>query len=384
VADILAIKTHDLGRIYKLRGRRRKDEAKTLVALEGVSLEVPRGELFGLLGPNGAGKTTLIKILATLLLPTSGQALVDGLDVSRDPVEVRRRISMVSGGETSGYGLLTIEENLWMFARFYGLDSATTRKRITELMEIVGIADRRRTKISDLSTGLRQKMNFVRGFISDPNIVFLDEPTLGLDVSAARDVRGFVKDWLKDNPDRTILLTTHYMAEADELCDRLAIIDQGKTLVCDTPESLKQRLRRDAIYHLRVQPLGQRPSKEDMIENVPGVRQVSVTDHDGFNELNLILKADEALTDVLTHITRRGSKLMSLEKREPTLEDVFMDLVGRRLDVDNPQRESQEVSKVEAVPTGGRAGASQESVSPAVEPEKVAASETMTAGESDE
>jgi len=349
--DSLAIQAKDLGRIYKLRGRRRKDEAKTLVALESVNLEVERGQMFGLLGPNGAGKTTLIKILCTLLLPTSGTALVDGLDVNRDVTEIRRRISMVSGGETSGYGLLTVEENLWMFARFYGLDSTVAQKRIGDLLEIVGIADRKRAKISDLSTGLRQKMNFVRGFISDPDIVFLDEPTLGLDVSAARDVRGFVKQWLKDNPDRTILLTTHYMAEADELCDRLAIIDQGKVLVCDTPETLKQRLRKDAIYNLRVQPLGHRPSKDDMIENVPGVRQVSVTDHDGYNELNLILSADEALTDVLAHITRRGSKLMALEKREPTLEDVFMDLVGRRLDVDNPQRATVEVPKVEVKET---------------------------------
>lgn len=330
----LAIETNDLGRVYRLRGPKRKGDAKQLVALDGVNLEVRRGELFGLLGPNGAGKTTVIKILATLLLPSSGVGRVEGLDVTRDVQEIRRRISMVSGGETSGYGLLTVEENLWMFARFYGLDNVTARKRIDALLEVVGIADRKRTKISDLSTGLRQKMNFVRGFISDPNVVFLDEPTLGLDVTAARDVRGFVKQWMHDHPDRTVLLTTHYMAEADELCDRLAIIDRGKLLACDTPENLKHRLQREAIFNLKVGPLGPKPSRDAMIEAVPGVRQATIVEQNGHTELNLILAQEDVLSNVLAHLTRRGSSLISLEKREPTLEDVFVDLVGRRLDVD--------------------------------------------------
>lgn len=334
MVSALAIQTKNLGRIYKLRGPKRKGDAKELIALEDVNLEVPSGELFGLLGPNGAGKTTLIKILATLLLPTRGVALVDGLDVARDVQEIRRRISMVSGGETSGYGLLTVEENLWMFSRFYGLDNATAKKRIDQMMEIVGIADRRRTKISDLSTGLRQKMNFIRGFISDPSIVFLDEPTLGLDVTAAREVRQFVKQWMRDSQGGTVLLTTHYMAEADELCDRLAIVDRGRILACDTPENLKRRLRRDVIFRLKVGPLGPKPSKDAMIEAVPGVRQVTVSEHDGHTELGLIMAGEDVLLGVLSHLADRGSNLIALEKNEPTLEDVFVDLVGRRLDVD--------------------------------------------------
>jgi ABC-2 type transport system ATP-binding protein len=337
----LAIQTKDLGRVYKLRGPKRKDDPKELIALNGVDLEVQRGELFGLLGPNGAGKSTLIKILATLLLPTSGTALVDGLDVTRYMNEIRRRISMVSGGETSGFGLLTIEENLWMFARFHGLDNATAHRRINEMMEVVGLGGRKRAKISDLSTGLRQKMNFVRGFISDPNVVFLDEPTLGLDVTAAREVRGFVQTWMRDNPDRTLLLTTHYMAEADELCDRLAIIDQGKVLACDTPENLKRRLQQEAIFNLRVGPLGPKPSREDMIETVPGVRQVSVDEQASHTDLNLILAAEDVLSEVLAHLSRRGSSLISLEKREPTLEDVFVQLVGRGLHVDTSTRSEE-------------------------------------------
>jgi ABC-2 type transport system ATP-binding protein len=184
-------------------------------------------------------------------------------------------------------------------------------------------------------------MNFVRGFISDPNVVFLDEPTLGLDVTAAREVRGFVQQWMRDHPDRTLLLTTHYMAEADELCDRLAIIDQGKVLACDTPENLKRRLQQEAIFNLRVGPLGPKPSRDDMIEAVPGVRQVSVDEQASHTDLNLILEREDVLSEVLAHLSRRGSSLISLEKREPTLEDVFVDLVGRGLHVDTSTRSEE-------------------------------------------
>lgn len=340
--DTSSIYTENLRRIYKLRGPRRKDDPKEVIALDGVDMEVKKGELFGLLGPNGAGKTTLIKILATLLLPTSGTACVDGYDVSKDVKEIRRGISMVSGGETSGYGLLTVEENLWMFARFYGLENKVAHERINTMLEVVGLSDRKRTKIADLSTGLRQKMNFIRGFISDPNIVFLDEPTLGLDVSAAREVRAFVKQWMQEHPGRTILLTTHYMAEADELCDRLAIIDQGKLLAVDTPGNLKRRLQREAIFNLKVQPLGPRPSRDEMIEALAGVRQVTVADKNGHTDLQLMLESEDVLSRVLEHLTGRGSSLISLEKREPTLEDVFIDLVGRSLSVDTSHRAEEE------------------------------------------
>src|SRR5262249_30697741 len=153
--------------------------------------------------------------------------------------------------------------------------------------------------------------------------------TLGLDVSAAREVRGFIKDWMKEHTGRTILLTTHYMAEADELCDRLAIIDEGKLLALDTPENLKQRLHHDAVFNLKVSPIGPRPSKDAMIEAVKGVKQVSVSEVNSHVELALILEGEDALPNVLSHLSERGSALISLEKREPTLEDVFIQMVGR-------------------------------------------------------
>ena len=193
------------------------------------SLEVRPGELFGLLGPNGAGKTTLIKILTTLLAPTAGTAQVDGLDVvDARPTRFARVINMVSGGESSGYGILNVRENLWLFARIYGVPTAIAHERIDTMLDVVGLTDKAKSRISHLSTGQRQKMNFCRGFITDPKILFLDEPTLGLDVTSARAIRGFVREWMRERPERTLLLTTHYMAEADELCDRLAIIDSGQ------------------------------------------------------------------------------------------------------------------------------------------------------------
>src|SRR5438477_6344125 len=240
----LAIKTENLTRVYKIKpdkkSKEKGEQKKTLVALDGVDLEVYEGELFGLLGPNGAGKTTLIKILTTLLAPTSGVCYVDGLDVVKQAGEVRHRINMVSGGETSGYGILTVRENLWMFSQFYGVTWRDANARITEMLKIVELEDKAGTRISALSTGQRQRINFCRGFITDPKGIFLDEPTLGLDVNAARIVRDFTRDWMQRHPDRTVLLTTHYMAEADELCDRIAIIDHGKVLACDTPANLKK------------------------------------------------------------------------------------------------------------------------------------------------
>ena len=324
-----AIETEHLSRIYKLRGGK-KTEPKQLVALEGVNLQVRRGELFGLLGPNGAGKTTLIKILTTLLSPSSGWARVAGFDVVKEPQNVRPRINMVSGGESSGYGLLTVRENLWMFSQFYGIPSAQANQRIKELLQVVGLSDRLNTKSSDLSTGLRQKMNIVRGFLTDPDVLFLDEPTLGLDVGASRDVRRFIRRWVDENPSRTILITTHYMAEADELCDRVAIINQGQVLACDTPATLKHRLQGEAIIRMEVSPLN--GLGVDIFESLPGVRKVIHRPQDGFSVLEFILEQDDALGAVVNTMTSANVHILTLHKREPSLEDVFVDLVGQSME----------------------------------------------------
>ncbi len=329
MSNNFAIHTEKLGRVYKIRNNR-KETFRQLTALEDVNLDIRQGELFGLLGPNGAGKTTLIKILTTLLSPSSGLATVAGIDVVKQPEEVRKMINMVSGGETSGYGLLTVRENLWMFAQFYGIASKEANQRIKTLAEIVGIADRLNTKSSDLSTGLRQKMNIIRGFLTDPRILFLDEPTLGLDVGAARDVRSFVRRWMEDDHGRTLLLTTHYMAEADDLCDRVAIINQGKVLACDTPSALKHTLQSDIIFQINVSaPL---PLDEEAMCGINGVHNFHQKQGIDGLKLELILKEEAALAEVIHEISRQESRILRLEKREPTLEDVFVKLVGQRME----------------------------------------------------
>jgi ABC-2 type transport system ATP-binding protein len=324
-----SIHTQDLGRIYKIRGGK-KSAPKELVALQDVNLEIQQGELFGLLGPNGAGKTTLIKVLTTLLAPSTGQAWVAGHNVTTEPEKVRVRINMVSGGESSGYGLLTVRENLWMFAQFYGIPSKIANQRIKELLDIVGLSDRMNTKSSDLSTGLRQKMNIVRGFLTDPEVLFLDEPTLGLDVGASREVRKFVREWVEADPQRTLLLTTHYMVEAEELCDRVAIINRGRVLACDTPTNLKHQLQQESVFHLQVSPFNGKISSA-RLEDVPGVIETTHLPKDGFDSVELILAEESVLGSVVSAFTSADVQIRSLEKCTPSLEDVFVKLVGQSM-----------------------------------------------------
>jgi len=237
---------------------------------------------------------------------------------------------MVSGGESSGYGLLTVRENLWMFSQFYGMPSKEANQRIVDLLTMVGLEDRIHTKSSDLSTGLRQKMNIVRGFMTDPEVLFLDEPTLGLDVGAARDVRRLIRQWMDADRERTLLLTTHYMVEAEELCDRVAIINKGQVLACDTPSNLKRKLQRDAIFEIETtSPDG---LTSQALESQPEVRKAALIDIEGGAKLELILQEESALASVINILTQKDIKVKHLSKREPTLEDVFMDLVGQKME----------------------------------------------------
>jgi len=347
-----AVEVDNLARIYKQKkqrsrhwfGKKRKPEAPASAvcdtwALDGISLEVREGELFGLLGPNGAGKTTLIKILTTLLLPTSGRVLVAGFDVTREAYHIRERISMVAGGENSGYGILNVQENLWMFSQFYGVPNRVARPRITELLGVVGLADHAKMKIHALSTGMRQKMNFARGFVSDPSIPFLDEPTLGLDVNASRDIRAFIKSWVR-KPGKTVVLTTHYMAEADELCDRVAIINRGKILACDTPANLKKTVQRDVVFHIDLAGIF---DQIEALRALPGVR--NITSHQdatkNVTNLKVNLKEEPAVAKVIETVSQNGSRLLCLTKCEPSLEDVFVHLVGKSLE----EEEGTEISQ---------------------------------------
>jgi ABC-2 type transport system ATP-binding protein len=325
--DAPAIDVRDVRRVYR-------SKPKDIVALDGVDLEVAPGEFFGLLGPNGAGKTTLIKILTTLLLPSSGTARVFGFDVVHETKRIRRIMNMVAGGEQSGYGILTVRESLWMFGQFYGLGTRDAWRRVDELIEAVGLQEQREQRVATLSTGQRQKMNFARGLLNDPWIFFLDEPTLGLDVAAARSVRELVLEWKATVPGRTVLLTTHYMAEADELCERIAIVDHGRILAIGTPAELKHRVQSESIFRLELDRLD---GGAGALGRVPGVVSASVAagdDDDGHVEpgtvvVNIVLAEDAALGGVVTALGGLGAQIRALRKSEPTLEDVFVELVGR-------------------------------------------------------
>jgi ABC-2 type transport system ATP-binding protein len=318
-----AISVTGLRRVYDVK-------PTPVTALAGVDLEVPPGEFFGLLGPNGAGKTTLIKILTTLLLPTSGEARIFGFDVVEETARIRRIMNMVAGGEQSGYGILTVREQLWMFTQFYGLDSREGWRRVDELIEAVGMQDQRLQRVSTLSTGQRQKMNMARGLLNDPWILFLDEPTLGLDVAAARGIRDLVLAWKAAVPGRTVLLTTHYMAEADELCERIAIVDHGRILAIGTPDELKRRVQSESIFRLEVDHLDGGPQS---LARLPGVLSAALAAESDPEQqrvaVNLVLEEDGALGAVVSALGGLGSQILALRKSEPTLEDVFVELVGR-------------------------------------------------------
>lgn len=350
-----AIDARALRRVYRSKPR-------DVVALDGVDLEVPAGEFFGLLGPNGAGKTTLIKILATLLLPTAGTARVFGYDVATETKRIRRIMNMVAGGEQSGYGLLNVREQLWMFSQFYGLGAREGWQRTDELIAAVGLDEQRSRKVSALSTGQRQKMNMARGLLNDPWILFLDEPTLGLDVAAARTVRAMISRWRADQPGRTVLLTTHYMAEADELCERIAIVDRGRILAIGSPAELKRRVQRESIFRLELDRLDGGPGR---LAGLPGVVRAVPTSAEangggphpasaGRAVVSLVLEDDAALGGVVGTLGELGSRIVALQKSEPSLEDVFVALVGRGFEEEAEGAEGLPAQPLEPEPRGAQ------------------------------
>jgi len=316
-----SVETRQLTRTFK-------GQNKTVKALENVSIAIEEGEIFGLLGPNGAGKTTLIKILATLLLPTKGQASVGGFDVVKEPQKVRRIIALVSGGETPGYGILSVRENLWFFSQLYGLSSSAAKSKIGQLIADLGLEEYANTRMTKLSTGYKQRLNFARGLLSDPKILFLDEPTLGLDVLTAKKLRGYIAEWAKRGLRGTILLTTHYMAEADEMCDRVAIIDRGRIMACDRPHALKERLKENKIVKLEVSSM---QADLGFIERTAGVVGCSQTRNIQTDTTTLrIMVRDETILSAITRtLEEQKLRVLSVNEVEPTLEDVYICLVGK-------------------------------------------------------
>ena len=310
-----AVQAESVTRRYFKKGKPDK------IALDNVNLNIPKGSFYGLLGPNGAGKSTLIRIFSTLLLPSEGRVTVLGYDVKNQANDIRWRISLVAGGEMSGYGLLTVYEQLWMFAMFNGLSNKEAKNNINSLMEVVGLNDSKDTKLSELSTGMRQKMNLVRGLMSNPEVLFLDEPTLGLDVEIARDVRSYLKIWMEEGKgNRTVLLTTHYMQEAEDLCDTISIIDEGKILHTGSSEYLKDKSNFDIKYIVKFSKnIDTNISIDNLKTKFIDSKTIEVLIQDS-NESSSIFKQIKELENVI-----------SIALHKPNLEDTFLALTGKQL-----------------------------------------------------
>jgi ABC-2 type transport system ATP-binding protein len=317
-----AIEVDRLRRVYRTTIGVVRRRAKEVLAVDDLSFEVGPGELFGLLGPNGAGKTTTVKMLTTLLIPSSGTARILGLDIVREADALRGRIGYIFGGERGLYWRLSGIDNLRYFASLYHVDPAVSNRRIPYLMELVGLADRGQEKVEGYSRGMKQRLHIARTLLHDPPLLFLDEPTIGLDPVGAREIRQVVRDLQAAS--KTILLTTHYMFEADALCQRVAVINHGRLVALDTPQGLKRLVSDQSV--IEVELFGAPPEVVGQIRGQPYVDAVSVEDQD---QRQLVLvqsrRGAEAVPDILALLG--GLRVGKVTVREPTLEDAYVRLV---------------------------------------------------------
>ena len=316
------IEAHDLHRTYRTSTGVLRRKWMDVEAVRGVSFAIEPGELFGLLGPNGAGKTTTIKMLITLLIPTKGSASVLGFDVVKDAREVRKRIGYVFGGERGVYERLNGYDNLRYFAELYGVPPAEIRPRIEYLLELVGLKGRELERTEGYSRGMKQRLHIARGLLHDPPVVFLDEPTIGLDPVGARELRATIGSLAAAG--KTILLTTHYMFEADALCDRIAVINKGKIVAEGTPADLKRGVAAGAVVEVEV--FGLPEGTPDRVRGLGGVKSVSVEERDQAQVLIVQTQVDVELTQSILG-TLNGANIGRISRREPTLEDAYVSLV---------------------------------------------------------
>lgn len=291
-----------------------------LKAVNNISFEVKRGEIFGLLGPNGAGKTTTAKMLTTLIKPTKGRAQVCGFDILKQKNEVRNCIGIVFQ-EPALDNRLTGYENLDFHARLYGLDKTVRQKRIKEVLNLVELQDKANTLVKDYSGGMQRRLEIARGLMHYPKVLFLDEPTLGLDAQTRRHIWDYVLK-LNQKEKTTIILTTHYMEEADYLCERIAIIDFGKIVMQDTPQNLKNVLGGDVIS---IEAFPQEKAYE-VFKQLPWVKEI--TKHNGFIDLN-VEKGENKIPLLVKK--EEGFTIKSINLRKPTLEDVFLHFTGKTI-----------------------------------------------------
>ncbi len=319
------------------RSTRQPDQRERFVAVNSIDLRVERGEIFGVLGPNGAGKTTTLRMLATLLEPTGGEIRVLGIDVRQRPRDVRRRLGAMLSGERSLYWKLTARENLEYFAALYHVPPQEQRARIDAALVAVKLMDRADDYVERYSTGMRQRLALARALLPDPPLVILDEPTVGLDPQSARDLRDRIRELKRQG--RTVLLTTHYMEEADQLCDRIAIIDHGEIVALDTPAALKRLIRAEEVVSLEIGMAGEAGVGAPGPEWGPLLARLATAAVIARSE-----RSNGTLT-VTAHCTSardfvpaafdaargEGATIRHVEVVPVSLEDVFISLTGRAL-----------------------------------------------------
>lgn len=311
-----------------------RSEKRCVVALRDVTLEVRPGEIFGLLGPNGAGKTTLIKVITTLLIPTSGEAWVNGFNVQRDEDKVRASVGCMLMGERGLYWKLTGRENLEYFGALYHLSSAMRRRHAVETLDLLDLGDIADRTVETYSSGQKMKLAFGKALINDAPLLVLDEPTNTLDLPSASELRLIVRRLNAEG--KTVIYTTHIMAEAETLCDRVAIIDHGQLLALGTVKDLKESLKRDHVTHVE----GVISAKAaDAVRSLPWVKQATRADQDGSTLLTVVAEEGrQNLPELIDVLTRNAALLQKIAPEEPTLEDVFIAKTGRTLAEDTSSK----------------------------------------------
>jgi ABC-2 type transport system ATP-binding protein len=309
-----AVEVEEVTRVFEPRRKR----GSRVVALDAVSLDISMGEIHGLLGPNGAGKTTLVKIVSTVLLPTSGRARVLGHDVVVDTRAVRPLIGIVFGGERGLYTRLTGRQNLEYWGALYKLPPHEVKARSWALLERMGLTDRAEQRVEEYSRGMKQRLHLARGLIGDAKVLFLDEPTTGMDPLAAREFRRLVVELRGEG--RTILLTTHDMVEAETVCDRVTLIDHGRVIATESPRTLAMLISR--FQRIDVEGAGAAILRE--VEQLPGVSAVSRAGGGARIEVH----EEGATAEVLRRLV--GAGVTSVRTSLPSLEEVYVQLIGER------------------------------------------------------
>jgi ABC-2 type transport system ATP-binding protein len=296
------------------------------VAVDNITFDMKKGEIFGLLGPNGAGKSTTIRMLSTLTRPTKGTATIGGFDVVKQDNEVRKLIGIVSE-KMIMYNRLTAKENLWFFGTLFGMPKDDLNKRIDELLELVQLTKWKKAQVGTFSTGMKQRMNIIRALLNMPQVLFLDEPTLGLDPQSTVEIREFVRKLNRDY-DTTILITTHMMGEADMLCDRIGIIDHGKIVALDTPTNLKNNIAGANTTILTLEIANLTP---DLLETVRALECVETVAQENSRHIKVHAHGEGAFDSIIDTVRGKKGNIVSMQNIQPTLEDVFLHITGRQV-----------------------------------------------------